>query len=134
MRYATSKLDEFVNKQLNCLFLSGPAGVGKTTLVRQRFRTLRDVSVSWIEAARARPRTSCLRQLLEDVGPGQVEGSSTELRNILEVFLRHQAGNGRFSFIVADGLERLLGRRAARARGACADAAAQSADRATSSC
>lgn len=106
MRNATSKLDEFVNKQLNCLFLSGPAGVGKTTLVRQRFRTLRDVSVSWIEP-QCETEDQLLRQLLEDVGPGQVEGSSTELRNILEVFLRHQAGNGRYSYIVADGLERL---------------------------
>jgi general secretion pathway protein A len=105
MRQAASKLDELVNKQVNCVFLSGPAGVGKTTLVRQRFRTLRDVSVSWIEP-QCETEDQLLLQLLEDVGPGPVEGSSTELRNILEVFLRHQAGNGRYSFIVADGLER----------------------------
>jgi general secretion pathway protein A len=106
MRNATLKLDEFVNKQINCLFLSGPAGVGKTTLVRQRFRALRDVSVSWIEP-HCETEDQLLLQLLEDIGPGQVEGNSTELRNILEVFLRHQAGNGRYSYIVADGLERL---------------------------
>ncbi len=47
-----------------------------------------------------------LLQLLGDLGPGEVEGSATEQRNILEVFLRHQAGNGRYSYIVVDGLER----------------------------
>lgn len=105
MRYATAKLDELVNKQIHCLFLSGAAGIGKTTLVRQRFRTLRDVSVSWIEPGCETP-DQLLRQLLEDIGPGAVQGSPAELSNILEVFLRHQAGNGRFSYIVADGLER----------------------------
>src|SRR5690606_7766050 len=33
--------------------------------------------------------------------------SAPELRNILEVFLRHQTGNGRYSYIVADNLERV---------------------------
>jgi general secretion pathway protein A len=105
MRYATLKLDELVNKQVHCLFLSGPAGVGKTTLVRQRFRTLRDVSVSWIKP-QCETKEQLLLQLLDDIGPGPVEGNDTELRNILEVFLRHQAGNGRYSYIIADGLER----------------------------
>ena len=45
MRYATRKLDDLLNKQIHCLFLSGPAGAGKTTLVRQRFRTLRDEGI-----------------------------------------------------------------------------------------
>jgi hypothetical protein len=105
MRYATLKLDDLFNKQIHCLFLSGAAGVGKTTLVRQRFRTLRDVSVSWIQP-QCETTEQLLVQLLEDLGPGAVEGSADELRNILEVFLRHQTGNGRHSYIVADGLER----------------------------
>ena len=105
MRYATLKLDDLLNKQIHCLFLSGPAGVGKTTLVRQRFRTLRDVSASWIDALCETSEQMLLR-LVGDLGPGQVEGTSTELRNILEVFLRHQASNGRYSYIVVDGLER----------------------------
>jgi type II secretory pathway predicted ATPase ExeA len=106
MREATAKLDELVNKQVNCVFLSGPAGVGKTTLVRQRFRTLRDASVSWVKPQHE-TEEQILAQLLEDIGPGPVTGSATELRKILEVFLRHQAGNGRYSYIIADGLERL---------------------------
>jgi type II secretory pathway predicted ATPase ExeA len=105
MRYAGFKLDELVNKQIHCLFLSGAAGVGKTAFARQRFRTLRDVSVSWIRP-QSETKEQVLLQLLEDLGPGAVEGSAAELRKILDVFLRHQAGNGRYSYIVADGLER----------------------------
>ena len=105
MRYATLKLDDLLSKQIHCLFLSGPAGVDKTALVRQRFRALRDVSASWIDPV-CETSEQMLLQLLGDLGPGQVEGTAAELRNILEVFLRHQAGNGRYSFVVADGLER----------------------------
>src|SRR5215471_16600259 len=105
MRYAMLKLDDLLNKQIHCLFLSGAAGVGKTTFVRQRFRTLRDLSVSWVDPL-CETSEQMLLQLLGDLGPGEVEGSATEQRNILDVFLRHQAGNGRYSYIVVDGLER----------------------------
>ena len=105
MRYATLKLDDLISKQIHCLFLSGPAGVGKSTLVRQRFRTLRDVSVSWIDPL-LETSEQMLLQLVGDLGPGQIQGTSAELRNILEVFLRHQASNGHYSYIVVDGLER----------------------------
>jgi general secretion pathway protein A len=105
MRYAMLKLDDLLNKHIHCLFLSGPAGVGKTTLVRGRFRSLRDVSVSWVDP-HCETSEQMLLQLLGDLGPGEVEGSAAEQRNILEVFLRHQAGNGRYSYIVVDGLER----------------------------
>jgi general secretion pathway protein A len=105
MRYALLKLDELFGKQIQTLFLSGPAGVGKTTLARQRLRQLKDLSISWIKPS-CETREQLLAQLLEEVGPGPVEGSPTELRHILEVYLRHQAGNGRAAFVVADGLER----------------------------
>jgi type II secretory pathway predicted ATPase ExeA len=107
-RYALLKLDELVNKQVQSLFLSGPAGVGKTALVRQRLRQLKDLTISWIKPS-CETREQLLAQLLEEIGPGPVEGSASELRHILEVFLRHQAGNGRTAFIVADGLERFAG-------------------------
>jgi len=108
MRYALLKLDELANRQIQSLFLSGPAGVGKTALVRQRLRQLKDLTISWIKPS-CETREHLLAQLLEEIGPGPVEGSAGELRHILEVFLRHQAGNGRNAFIVADGLERFAG-------------------------
>jgi hypothetical protein len=105
MRYASLKIEELFARQSHCLFLSGPAGVGKATLIRQRFRGLRDANVSWIGPS-CETKEQLLGQLLEDVGPGSVEGTDAELRNILEVFLRHQAGNGRYPYIVAEALER----------------------------
>jgi general secretion pathway protein A len=68
-------------------------------------RQLKDLRVAWIKPSCETPE-QLLAQVLEDVGPGQVEGSATELRHIVEVFLRHQVGNGRFAFVIADGLER----------------------------
>jgi type II secretory pathway predicted ATPase ExeA len=105
MRYAALKLEELINKQIHCMFLSGPAGVGKTALIRQRLRTLRDISSCWIKPS-CETAEDMLQHLLEEIGPGSVEANAGELRNILEVFLRHQAANGRYSYIVADGLER----------------------------
>jgi hypothetical protein len=87
------------------LLLSGPAGVGKTTLTRQRLRQFKELRVAWIKPSCETPE-QLLGQVLEDSGPGPVEGSAAELRHIVEVFLRHQVGNGRFAFVVADGLER----------------------------
>lgn len=108
MRYASLKLDELLGKQIQSLFLSGPAGVGKTALARQRLRQLNDLAISWVKPS-CETREQLHGQLLEEIGPGAVEGSPTELWRILEVFLRHQAGNGRFAIVVADGLERFAG-------------------------
>jgi general secretion pathway protein A len=105
VRYAALKLEDLVNKQIYCLFLSGPAGAGKGTLTRQRFAQLRNVSTSWIDPA-CETREQLLQKLLTDIGPGHVEGGAQELRRILDVFLRHQAGHGRFPYIILDGLER----------------------------
>jgi type II secretory pathway predicted ATPase ExeA len=106
MRYAALKLDELVGKNLQALFLSGPAGVGKTTIVRRRLRQLRDqLPSTWVRST-CETAEALLAQLLVDLGPGVVEGSASELRHILEVYLRHQAGHGRFALVVADGLER----------------------------
>jgi len=105
MRYAALKLEDLVNKQIYCLFLSGPPGAGKGTLTRQRFAQLRNVSAAWIPPS-CETREQLLQKLLTDIGPGPVEGSAQELRRILEVFLRHQAAHGRFSYIIVDALER----------------------------
>ena len=105
MRYAALKLEELITKQIQSLFLSGPVGVGKTTLTRQRLRQLKDVPQAWIKPG-LETREALLMRLLEEIGPGTVEGSTGELRHILEVFLRHQAGSGRVAFVVIDGVER----------------------------
>jgi type II secretory pathway predicted ATPase ExeA len=105
MRYALLKLEDLFAKNVQSLFLSGPAGAGKTTLTRQRLRQLKELTFTWLKPT-CETREQLLGQLLEEIGPGAVEGSADELRNILEVFLRHHAGNGRIAFVVADGLER----------------------------
>ena len=102
MRYALLKLEDLFHKNIQSLFLSGPPGVGKTTLARQRLRQLKDLSFTWVKPS-CETGEQLLLHLLEEIGPGTVEGSMPELRRILEVFLRHQAGNGRFAFVVADG-------------------------------
>lgn len=105
MHYAAFKLQEVVNRQVQTLFLSGAAGVGKTAFVRQRLRAVRDSSISWIKPA-IETKEQLLARLFDDVGPGSVEGTPAELSKILHVYLRHQAANGRFSFLVVDALER----------------------------
>jgi type II secretory pathway predicted ATPase ExeA len=105
MRYAALKLEELVGKQIQSLFLSGPVGVGKTTLTRQRLRQIKELPHAWVKPG-FETREALLTRLLEEIGPGAVEGSPAELRRILEVFLRHQAGGGRCAFIVIDGVER----------------------------
>ncbi|MEO8465199.1 MAG: FHA domain-containing protein [Gammaproteobacteria bacterium] len=105
MRYAALKLEDLINRQIYCLFLSGPAGAGKGTLTRQRFAQLRNLSAAWIDHS-CETREQLLQKLLVDIGPGPVEGGAQELRHILEVFLRHQASHGRFCYIIADAIER----------------------------
>lgn len=103
---AARKLDRVLANQLHCLFLSGPPGVGKSTLVGQRLRELKQGDICWVKPG-LENRELLLAQLIGDLGLGVIDGTITELRRIVEVFLRHQAGNGQPTFIVADGLERL---------------------------
>jgi general secretion pathway protein A len=106
MRFAQLKLEDLLEGRIQTLFLSGAAGVGKSTLVGQHLRGLKGLSLSWIKPGFEEPG-QLLAKLLKDIGPGEVAGPVPELRNILEVFLKHQAANGRLSLIVADALERL---------------------------
>lgn len=106
MRFAQVKLEHLLEGRLQSLFLSGQAGVGKTTLIEHLLRKRDDVSFSWIEPGATGPE-ALLRKLNADIGPGEMEGAASELRNILEVFLRHQTSQGRLSVIVVDAMERL---------------------------
>ncbi|HEU4618720.1 MAG TPA: FHA domain-containing protein [Gammaproteobacteria bacterium] len=106
MRYAQLKLVDLLAGRIQTLFLSGAAGVGKSTLVGQQLRGLKGVGVSWIKPGMTQPE-QLLAKLVRDIGPGEVAGSLGELKNILEVFLKHQAANGRLSLVVVDALERL---------------------------
>ncbi len=107
MRFAQLKLEELLEGRIQTLFLSGPARVGKSTLVGQQLRTAKAQSFSWIKPGKEQEPHDVLLKLLRDIGPGEVQGSTGELRNILLVFLKHQAANGRVSLIVVDALERL---------------------------
>lgn len=104
-RYASTKVAQLLHGQIQCLFISGAAGVGKTTLVEDQLRSSKNITVSWPGPGIETPE-DLLDTLVRDLGPGAVEGTLPELRNILRVFLQHQAAFGRRSLIVADGLER----------------------------
>jgi type II secretory pathway predicted ATPase ExeA len=106
MRYGQIKMADLLDGRIQTLFLSGPAGVGKSTLVGQHLRGVKALDLSWIKPGLSQPE-QLLTKLLKDIGPGEVAGSLSELRNILEVFLKHQAAHGRVSLIVVDALERL---------------------------
>jgi type II secretory pathway predicted ATPase ExeA len=106
MRYVQLKIADLLDGRIQSLFLSGVAGVGKSTLVGQHLRSAKALDLSWIKPGLKQP-DELLIKLIKDIGPGDVTGSLSELRNILEVFLKHQAANGRVSLIVVDALERL---------------------------
>jgi len=103
--YASGKIRELLAGQLQCLFLSGPAGIGKTLLIDKEVVSSDNLFVCRIRSGASDGRR-VLEQLLQDIGPGTVSGSTAELRNILHVFLRHQVAQGRRALVVADGVER----------------------------
>ena len=104
VRYTSLKLAQISEGQIQCLFLSGPAGVGKTTLVERHMRGATQLDQCWVPSGLQDP-SELLGILVKQLGPGSVECTPSELRKILEVYLRHQAGNGVQSVVVADDLE-----------------------------
>jgi type II secretory pathway predicted ATPase ExeA len=103
--YVAGKISQLFSGQLQCLFLSGPAGIGKTLLIDKEVVPTEEVAVCRIASGEMDSR-NVLEKLLKDIGPGTVSGTTTELRNILHVFLRHQLAQGRRALLVADGVER----------------------------
>jgi general secretion pathway protein A len=106
MRYAQLKLEHALDGRIQSLYLSGPAGVGKSALVSQHLEGRNGLHLSWVDPAVQHP-AALLRQLARDIGPGDIASNLSELRNIIEVFLRHQIGQNRASMIVVDSVERL---------------------------
>jgi len=103
--YSARKIAQLVEGKLHCLFISGPAGVGKTLLLDKELGAVEGVDICRI-AQGHQDAESILLQLLKDIGPGPVAGSAAELRNILHVFLRHQAARGQRCLVVADAVDR----------------------------
>jgi type II secretory pathway predicted ATPase ExeA len=103
-QYAATKIAAVLGGDLQVLALCGPAHVGKTTLLQRQLRTAQNIATSWAE--QGANVDDVVLKLVRDLGPGSVEGTPTELRNILRVYLRHQAGQGRRMLIVVDGVAR----------------------------
>jgi general secretion pathway protein A len=105
VRYGSLKVAQILEGQIQCLYLSGPAGVGKTTLIDRYLRGASGAEVTWLKPG-LQTALQLLQTLIKELGPGPVEGSNVaELRNILQVYLKHQAGNGRQSILIADDIE-----------------------------
>ncbi|MFL2547242.1 MAG: FHA domain-containing protein [Candidatus Rariloculaceae bacterium] len=105
-RHGLLRLEKLLDGQIHCLFLSGPANVGKSTLADRRLRDLEEGTLSLIGPTVREPEAFLLK-ILSDLGLQAIEASTAELRNILQVYLQHQAANGRRSVLVIDGLERI---------------------------
>lgn len=103
--YAARKIAQMVAGKLDYLFISGPAGVGKTLLIDKELGSLEGIDICRLEPRQEKVE-DVLRQMLTDIGPGPVAGTVVELRNILHVFLRHQAARGRRVLVVADAVDR----------------------------
>lgn len=104
VRNAGKKISALAGAPLQCLFLSGPAGVGKSALVEQALARL-----SQLTAVRLEPgldEAATLEHLVRTLGPGAVEATPGELRRILEVYLAHRAGHGQQFLVVVDAMDR----------------------------
>jgi hypothetical protein len=75
-------------------------------LVHRQLRTAKNFTTSWITPGI--DANALLRKLLKELGPGNVDGTASELRNILSAFLQHQASHGRRMLVIVDGVARQL--------------------------
>lgn len=105
-RLGSLRLEKLLDGDIHCLFLSGPANVGKSTLTDRRLRELEEGTLSLI-GPRIKEPQDFLRKILSDLGLQAIEASTSELRNILQVFLQHQSANKRQSILVVDELEQI---------------------------
>jgi type II secretory pathway predicted ATPase ExeA len=103
--YVSGKIEQLLSGQLQHLFLSGPAGIGKTLLLDKLISPREDLAICRLQAGEV-DTTRVLQKMLANIGPGPVAGTPPELRNILHVYLRHQGAHGQRALVVADGVER----------------------------
>ena len=103
-REVTAKLRSAAAGRVHCLAISGPEGSGKTLAVQRNLHYFEGWSRIWVDCPVAGSR-ELLGALLTELGLGDVEGASHELRRILEVFLRHQVARGRRGLLVVDNLD-----------------------------
>ena len=105
MREVSELIRQVGKAEIQTAVISGAAGVGKTTLLSQRIRGFRNTSVCWVSPDTDTP-LKLYRKIVQNCGPGAVDGTAEELHHILEVFLRHQRTRDRLSVVIVDGLER----------------------------
>ena len=105
-RLGLLRLEKLLDGRIHCLFLSGPAKVGKSTLADRRLRDLPQGTLSLIGPRIRKPETF-LRKILTDLGLQAIEANTSELRNILQVYLQHRTTNDRRSILVVDELEQM---------------------------
>lgn len=105
VRSTGRNISELWTRQLQCLFVSGPGHVGKSALVDQMLTRLTRLNPVRLEPP-IENAAQMLEHLMRTAGPGTVEASVPEMRHILEVYLSHQAGNGRQALIVVDAMDR----------------------------
>ena len=108
VRYASRRIADLLGGQLDHLYLYGDVGVGKTTLVRRQLADADGLEVCWIDSG-IDGAEALLVKLIKDIGPGTVDGSISELRKILSVYLNFQSSRGSDFVIVVDELDELRG-------------------------
>lgn len=105
-RSAVVGLKKLLDRTLYCLFLSGRSGVGKSALVERHLKNLKGQTVSLIGPGML-TAAQFIAKILRDVGLPPIDATEVELRNIIEVYLRHQIAKGVRVLLVVDSLERL---------------------------
>lgn len=99
-------LGKLLDGQIHCVFLSGPAHVGKSTLADRCLRDLEEGALSLIEPWIREPDVF-LRRVLSDLGLEAPGANAAELRNILQVYLEHHSATNRRAVLMVDELEQI---------------------------
>ena len=105
-RQSSLTFGKLLDGQIHCLFLSGPARVGKSTLAARCLRDLEDESLSVIDPWIKEPEVF-LRKVLSDLGLEAPGATTGELKNILQVYLHHHSAANRRAVLMVDHLEQI---------------------------